>query len=67
MTCFWGHKWSEQSRHYNRPELENFEGTTSKDAMLKMAYGTTTIILRCRVCGNLKSQNVVGDARECSK
>jgi len=61
--CFW-HKWTERSRHFNRPELEHFEGKTSKDAMLKMAYGTTTIILRCAVCGNLKTLNVVGDARE---
>jgi len=59
----WRHKWAERSRHYNAPEVENFNGTTSKDALLKVMFGTTTIILRCAVCGNLKALNVVGDAR----
>jgi len=64
MMIWCSHKWSEDSRYFNQPNLPSdleFKGT-HQDTLLKVMHGSTTVVLHCLKCGDLKSLTLIGDA-----
>lgn len=58
------HHLEEVGRHF-APSLKVISGLkgASEELAQKMFFGVTTIELRCRDCGDIKTTEIAGDAR----
>jgi len=56
------HMWAESERMVARPPqrwtLENYKGDAR--TLERLTYGVTTIVLTCSLCGDKKTQEILG-------
>ena len=62
--CLFNHQWQEQQRYFVPPlDMGNFDFSGSNPKTLfKLTGGFTVIILKCSVCGDVQSREIMGDA-----
>lgn len=65
-NLFHRHEWIEQQRVYIPPQTRGFEmtGHTPESLVNRCVFGLTTIVDRCVLCGERKTTEVLGDARQ---
>lgn len=64
MALFHSHQWVEQSRHSVPPVSMGVKVKwCSERFMERMVCGVTVIVLRCADCGDLKTIEMIGDAK----
>ncbi len=55
-----GHRWIETER-FTAPPQAVLESKSTQEALERLVWGITTIILTCKDCGDMKSLEVKGN------
>lgn len=61
MWCW--HRWEERGRYFAKGVPITHTKGIDPESFMEMAVGITSIILKCRKCGDVKTEKVLGDAR----
>ena len=57
---FHAHKWEEVSRHYTEPIHDLSMKNANQEAIERLLWGVTVVILQCITCGDKKSVECLG-------
>lgn len=66
MNLFHSHRWTEiqrvSAKRYDAREIQRLAESMSESMAQQLLFGVTTIVLKCSICGDVKTVEFLGVA-----